>query len=123
MNKLGSLLLALVLLAGAPSARAQKFGWVDSEFIMAKMPDYAKAQVELTALTDTWQKELEAQKKDLDKLYRSAGVGARIVMSAFGLLGFDFGHGFDSVVPQANTAAGTKQDMNKFHFIIGQQIR
>ena len=57
------------------------------------------------------------------KLYRSAGVGARIFMSAFGLLGFDFGHGFDSVVPQANTAPGTKQEMNKFHFIIGQQIR
>ena len=29
------------------------------------------------------------------KLYRSAGVGARIFMSAFGLLGFDYGHGFD----------------------------
>jgi outer membrane protein insertion porin family len=55
------------------------------------------------------------------KLYRSAGVGARIFMSAFGLLGFDFGHGFDSVVPPAGTSA--KQDPNHFHFIIGQQIR
>ena len=55
------------------------------------------------------------------KLYRSAGVGARIFMSAFGLLGFDFGHGFDSVVPlPGNTAT---QDPNHFHFIIGQQIR
>ncbi|GAC1594373.1 MAG: outer membrane protein assembly factor BamA [Hymenobacter sp.] len=57
------------------------------------------------------------------KLYRSAGVGARIFMSAFGLLGFDFGHGFDSVVPPVGTAVGTKQDPNHFHFIIGQQIR
>ena len=57
------------------------------------------------------------------KLYRSAGVGARIFMSAFGLLGFDFGHGFDSVVPLAGTDANTKQDPNHFHFIIGQQIR
>lgn len=55
------------------------------------------------------------------KLYRSAGVGARIFMAAFGLLGFDFGHGFDSVVPQAGT--NTRQDPNHFHFIIGQQIR
>ena len=55
------------------------------------------------------------------KLYRSAGVGARVFMSAFGLLGFDFGHGFDSVVPI--NAGGAKQDFNKFHFIIGQQIR
>ena len=55
------------------------------------------------------------------KLYRSAGVGARVFMSAFGLLGFDFGHGFDSVMP--STANAGKQDPNHFHFIIGQQIR
>ncbi|WP_082773653.1 outer membrane protein assembly factor BamA [Hymenobacter sp. PAMC 26628] len=55
------------------------------------------------------------------KLYRSVGVGARIFMSAFGLLGFDFGHGFDAVVPLPGV--NTKQDFNHFHFIIGQQIR
>ncbi|MBF9221881.1 OmpH family outer membrane protein [Hymenobacter ruricola] len=71
MKNIGGLLLALLLLLAAPGARAQKFGWVDSEFIMGKMPEYAKAQVELNALSDTWQKELEAQKKDLDKLYRT----------------------------------------------------
>jgi outer membrane protein len=71
MKNISGLLLALLLLAGAPRAHAQKFGWVDSEFIMAKMPDYAKAQVELNALSDTWQKEIEAQKKDLDKMYRN----------------------------------------------------
>jgi outer membrane protein insertion porin family len=42
-------------------------------------------------------------------------------MSAFGLLGFDYGHGFDSVVPASGTTTG--QDPNHFHFIIGQQIR
>ena len=57
------------------------------------------------------------------KLYRSAGVGARIFMSAFGLLGFDYGYGFDPVVPQPGTATGSKQEFGKFHFIIGQQIR
>ncbi len=55
----------------ASAAQAQKFGWVDSEFIMTKMPDYAKAQTELNKLSDVWQKEIESQKKDLDKLYRN----------------------------------------------------
>lgn len=55
------------------------------------------------------------------KLYRSAGVGARIFMSAFGLLGFDYGHGFDEVIPSVINAG--KRDPNHFHFIIGQQIR
>jgi outer membrane protein insertion porin family len=55
------------------------------------------------------------------KLYRSAGFGARIFMSAFGLLGFDYGRAFDTVIPPAGTT--TAQDFNHFHFIIGQQIR
>jgi outer membrane protein insertion porin family len=56
------------------------------------------------------------------KLYRSAGVGARIFMSAFGLLGFDFGRAFDTV-PRNGLNSSTAQDRNQFHFIIGQQIR
>lgn len=71
MKNFGGLLLALMLLTGVSSVRAQKFGWVDSEFIMAKMPEYAKAQQELSVMSDTWQKEIEAQQKDLDKLYHN----------------------------------------------------
>ncbi|WP_425553574.1 outer membrane protein assembly factor BamA [Hymenobacter fastidiosus] len=55
------------------------------------------------------------------KLYRSAGVGARIFMSAFGLLGFDYGYGFDKVDVYA--PGQTAQQKGIFHFIIGQQIR
>lgn len=55
------------------------------------------------------------------KLYRSAGVGARIFMSAFGLLGFDFGRAFDAIPRTSSSQAA--QDRNQFHFIIGQQIR
>ena len=71
MKKIPGLLLALFLLAFASEVRAQKFGWVDSEYIMAKMPEYAKAQQELALLSDTWQKEIEVQQKDLDKLHRN----------------------------------------------------
>ena len=56
------------------------------------------------------------------KLYRSAGFGARIFMSAFGLLGFDYGRAFDTV-PRNGANATSAQDRNQFHFIIGQQIR
>lgn len=50
-------------------------------------------------------------------LYRSAGVGARIFMPAFGLLGVDWGYGFDAI--PGNPGANEGQ----FHFTIGQQIR
>ncbi|MCC5919527.1 MAG: BamA/TamA family outer membrane protein [Cyclobacteriaceae bacterium] len=48
---------------------------------------------------------------------RSAGVGARIFMPAFGLLGIDWGYGFDNM-PGQTTPSGSQ-----FHFMIGQQIR
>ncbi|RZK32893.1 MAG: OmpH family outer membrane protein [Hymenobacter sp.] len=60
----------LGLLTSVP-ARAQRLGYIDTEFIMSKMPEYAQAQVELNRVSDTWQKELEALKKDLDKMYRN----------------------------------------------------
>jgi outer membrane protein len=71
MTHVARFVLALLLLVGCAPAWGQKFGYIDTEYIMSKLPEYAQAQVELTKLTDTWQKEIEAQKKDLDKLYRT----------------------------------------------------
>lgn len=71
MKKFGGLILACLLALAGYDAQAQKFGWVDSEFIMGKMPEFAKAQVELSAMSDTWQKEIEAQKRDIDRLHRT----------------------------------------------------
>lgn len=64
-------LLPLLLLLALPSAWAQKFGYVDSEFIMGKMPAYAAAQQELNTLSQNWQKDIESMRKDLDKMYRT----------------------------------------------------
>ena len=49
-------------------------------------------------------------------LSRSAGVGLRVFMPAFGLLGIDFGNGFDALPGQ------TKPNGWETHFIIGQQF-
>lgn len=49
-------------------------------------------------------------------LKRSAGVGLRVFMPAFGLLGIDFGYGFDPVPGQ------TQPNGWETHFIIGQQF-
>ena len=54
------------------------------------------------------------------ELKRSAGVGLRIFMPAFGLLGIDFGYGFDEDLrPQS---VGTGPSGWQTHFIIGQQF-
>lgn len=49
-------------------------------------------------------------------LNRSAGAGLRVFMPAFGLLGIDFGYGFDALPGQ------TKANGWETHFIIGQQF-
>ncbi len=49
-------------------------------------------------------------------LKRSAGLGLRIFMPAFGLLGIDFGYGFDPLPGQ------TVRNGWETHFIIGQQF-
>ncbi|MGB2244524.1 MAG: BamA/OMP85 family outer membrane protein [Flavobacteriaceae bacterium] len=48
---------------------------------------------------------------------RSAGMGVRIFMPAFGLLGIDFGYGFDNTNDALKTPNGWET-----HFIIGQQF-
>jgi len=50
------------------------------------------------------------------KLHRSAGAGVRIFLPMFGLMGIDWGYGFDQV-PGQSDAAGSQ-----FHFVIGQQF-
>lgn len=50
------------------------------------------------------------------KLKRSAGLGVRIFMPAFGLLGIDFAHGFDPL-PGLSEKSGWQT-----HFIIGRQF-
>jgi outer membrane protein len=62
---------ALLGLLAATPAQAQRLGYIDTEFIMGKMPEYAQAQTELNKLSDTWEKEIEIQQKDLDKMYRT----------------------------------------------------
>lgn len=50
------------------------------------------------------------------KVQRAAGVGLRVFMPAFGLLGIDFAHGFDPI-PGDTIKSGWQT-----HFIIGQQF-
>lgn len=50
------------------------------------------------------------------KLHRSAGLGVRIFLPMFGLMGIDWGYGFDEV-PGVPDGAGSQ-----FHFVIGQQF-
>jgi len=49
-------------------------------------------------------------------LKRTAGVGVRIFLPMFGMMGIDWGYGFDKV------AGSTKPSGGQFHFVLGQEL-
>ncbi len=52
------------------SASAQKFAYVDSQYILDNIPDYKSAQTQLDKYSLQWQKEIEAKFDELSKLYK-----------------------------------------------------
>lgn len=63
----------------------------------------------------------ETKKYNPFVMQRSAGFGIRVFMPAFGLLGIDFGYGFDPVESALRNTTG-KANGWETHFIIGQQF-
>jgi outer membrane protein len=66
MKRILSLLFSLFLVVQV--GFAQKFGYIDSKFILSKMPEYKQASSELAAQTQKWQTEIEAARTEVDKL-------------------------------------------------------
>ncbi|MGY8888463.1 MAG: OmpH family outer membrane protein, partial [Flavobacteriales bacterium] len=70
--------LAITVLSFAPqSASAQKFAYIDSDYVLLHMPDYASAQQELNTYAIEWQAEIEAKLEAADRLevaYRAERV-------------------------------------------------
>ncbi|WP_338873408.1 OmpH family outer membrane protein [Spirosoma sp. SC4-14] len=52
-------------------ARAQKFGYVDSEFILGKMPEYQKALSEIDKFADKWSKDIQDKYLEIEKLQKA----------------------------------------------------
>jgi len=68
MNKI---LLILVVSFLATTTQAQKFAYVDTDYILNKIPEFNQAQDKLDALSADWQKEIENKYADVDQMYRS----------------------------------------------------
>ena len=68
MNKI---LLILAISFLATTIQAQKFAYVDTDYILNKIPEFNQAQDKLDALSADWQKEIENKYTDVDQMYRS----------------------------------------------------
>lgn len=62
--------LLLLMLFGLlfVESRAQRFGYVDTQVIMEKMPEYEQAQAELEKQAEIWRKEVEEKQAAVQKM-------------------------------------------------------
>lgn len=66
-----TLLIAVIAVFTTAFASAQKFAYVDSEFILENIPEYADAKTEIDELSMQWQKDIEAKFAEIDQLYKN----------------------------------------------------
>ena len=66
MKKIG-IIIGIILLINSYSF-AQKFGYVDSDYILSKMPEYAQAQSEIDKLSQQWETEIKDMYKQAEAM-------------------------------------------------------
>ena len=64
-------LLAAFSVCLAATSFAQRYAIIDTKYILDKMPDYKSAQKNLDDIAAGWQKEIDAQQQELDKMYKN----------------------------------------------------
>ncbi|MFP4059815.1 MAG: OmpH family outer membrane protein [Bacteroidales bacterium] len=62
--------ILIVLLSGMFTAQAQKFAYVDTDYILKNIPSYNAAQEELDELSEKWQQEVEAARTEVEEMYK-----------------------------------------------------
>ncbi|MCX7743244.1 MAG: OmpH family outer membrane protein [Flavobacteriales bacterium] len=53
---------------------SQKFAYVDTDYILANLPEYTSAQKQINEISVKWQKEIEEKLAEVDKMYKDYQV-------------------------------------------------
>lgn len=67
MRTIWALLGTFVLVV--TTAQAQKFGYVDTQYILSQMPDYKEAQRQIEELSVAWTEEIQEKYLEIERLY------------------------------------------------------
>lgn len=62
-------ILLLFLIGFGQIVVAQKFGYIDTDYILAQMPEYKEAQSEIDQLSKSWQSEIQQMYKVIEGMY------------------------------------------------------
>ncbi|PKP21088.1 MAG: hypothetical protein CVU02_03380 [Bacteroidetes bacterium HGW-Bacteroidetes-19] len=71
-----TILIAFFAILVSMPVFAQKYAYIDSQYILGNIPEYNEAQAELDRIAAIWQKEIEAKFKSIDSMYKNYQVEA-----------------------------------------------
>ncbi len=63
-------LLTILAALFTSTASAQKFGYVDTDYILGQLTEYKAAQKQLNEISQKWESDLKIMKDEVDKLYK-----------------------------------------------------
>lgn len=66
-----AMLIMAIIMISSVSIHAQKFGYVDTDYILKSIPEFQDAQNELDRLSKIWQEEIEEKFEQVDQMYRA----------------------------------------------------
>jgi len=69
LTKFLFLFFLTVGLSGIHELKAQKFGYIDSEYVLNMHPDYKSIQNELTSFSNLWKKEAQDLELEIKEMY------------------------------------------------------
>ena len=68
--KLKIILFSAIMAISAIALKAQKFGYVDTDYILGQLTEYKAAQKQLNEISQKWESDLKILKDEVDKLYK-----------------------------------------------------
>ena len=80
----------IVLIMGTGMGFSQKFAFVNTDYILGRIPAYDASQKQLDKLATDWQKEIEDKRADIEKLYKDSTLGKKLSNNAYAKVKNDF---------------------------------
>ena len=74
-------LTIVIVLASISFASAQKYAYIDSEYILSKIPAYENAKTKLDVSSKEWQKDIEVKYAEVEKKYKEYQAEAPLLSS------------------------------------------
>ncbi|MDA9345205.1 OmpH family outer membrane protein [Flavobacteriales bacterium] len=71
MKTLQKLILLSSILLLSINSYAQKFAYVDTDYILTKVPEFVQAEEKINEFSKQWQSEIEAAYQNVEQMYRT----------------------------------------------------